>query len=399
MRLFMAPAAASERVVLRGPKKPEWSCSCGCDRNWASRTKCKGCGREAPRSILDKARKADKEAAKSSGGEADTAKAQLRNQVAKLKKELAAAKASDKGVPTDEADKRETESTPAEDAGIRAKEAELADVVKLCTAYPQSQVWITQRCVLQAELEEMRKAKRAGMSPDDRCRSITRRIDTVARKQKKTAAEIVLKDQQVRKLEKELAEATLEHDKLEAELDQLRAERAAIEQPPPRPDASQAPARTPLEFVAEFQTLLNAEVDDELAHPDVKEHATKMVPIFEQCRAMLAQLEQFRQTAAADTNRRKELLRSPDPCESIPKKPKVGEPGAATALSPATALAAAGLTAKERLLLGTGTAKASGAAGHAESPQQVRERPLVEVLEARRPQQSQVSAAQADAKA
>ena len=393
----MAPAAASEHVVLRGPKKPEWACSCGCAHNWASRTKCKGCGREAPRSILDKARKADKEAAKGNGSGEGTANAQLRNQVAKLKKELAAAKASGKGVPPDVADKQEAECTPAEDAGIRAKEAELADVVKLCTAYPQSPVWTAQRGVLQAELEEMRKAKRAAMAPDDRCRSITRRIDAVARKQKKIAGEIVLKDQQVRKLEKELAEATVEHDKLEAELDQLRTERAAIEQPPPRPDATLAPARTPQEFVAEFQTMLNAEVDDELAHPDVKAQATKMVPIFEQCRAMLAQLEQFRQTAAADTSRRKELLRSPDAGESVPKKPKVGDAGVGAALSPETALAAAGLTAKERLLLGTGTAKASGAAGATTQPEQVQERALHEVLDARRPPQSTATAVQAEA--
>ena len=41
--------------VLRGQRDPEWGCGCGCDRNWASRTRCRECSRTAPRSILDKA--------------------------------------------------------------------------------------------------------------------------------------------------------------------------------------------------------------------------------------------------------------------------------------------------------------------------------------------------------
>ena len=42
----MAPEA-----LLRGPKKPHWSCSCGADGNWQNRTTCRSCGREPPATI------------------------------------------------------------------------------------------------------------------------------------------------------------------------------------------------------------------------------------------------------------------------------------------------------------------------------------------------------------
>ena len=47
--------------VLRGPKLPTWSCSCGQDGNWASRIICRGCGKNAPKSISEKARAAAKQ--------------------------------------------------------------------------------------------------------------------------------------------------------------------------------------------------------------------------------------------------------------------------------------------------------------------------------------------------
>ena len=48
-----------QRVVLRGPRSPPWSCGCGRLDNWASRIKCVACGRAAPQRILAQARKAD----------------------------------------------------------------------------------------------------------------------------------------------------------------------------------------------------------------------------------------------------------------------------------------------------------------------------------------------------
>ena len=49
--------------VLRGRKTPEWSCgNCGRHSNWASRIRC-ACGRNAPESIIAKARAEDKRVA------------------------------------------------------------------------------------------------------------------------------------------------------------------------------------------------------------------------------------------------------------------------------------------------------------------------------------------------
>ena len=48
--------------ILPGPRKPTWGCpSCGASANWASRIKCR-CGQDAPAFIVQRARKAAKEA-------------------------------------------------------------------------------------------------------------------------------------------------------------------------------------------------------------------------------------------------------------------------------------------------------------------------------------------------
>ena len=48
--------------ALFGPKTPVWGCSCGESANWASRIKCKACGKAAPQTIADKAKAASKRA-------------------------------------------------------------------------------------------------------------------------------------------------------------------------------------------------------------------------------------------------------------------------------------------------------------------------------------------------
>lgn len=63
-----APPPSSQQApgkrILRGPRKPFWGCGgCGQDENWACRTACRDCGKGAPRSVVDKAREADKKAA------------------------------------------------------------------------------------------------------------------------------------------------------------------------------------------------------------------------------------------------------------------------------------------------------------------------------------------------
>ena len=47
--------------VLPGAKTPVWGCSCGESANWASRLKCKTCGRAAPQTVADKAKAASKQ--------------------------------------------------------------------------------------------------------------------------------------------------------------------------------------------------------------------------------------------------------------------------------------------------------------------------------------------------
>jgi len=56
-------SSGTERVVLRGPRRPEWSCSCGAAGNWACRVRCLGCGTAAPQRIAQAARAADAAAA------------------------------------------------------------------------------------------------------------------------------------------------------------------------------------------------------------------------------------------------------------------------------------------------------------------------------------------------
>ena len=54
--------------VLAGPKSPRWTCSCGMDGNWASRTTCRNCWEPAPQRIVDAARAAAKRCGKGRGG-------------------------------------------------------------------------------------------------------------------------------------------------------------------------------------------------------------------------------------------------------------------------------------------------------------------------------------------
>jgi hypothetical protein len=46
------------KVVLWGPKKPEWTCKCGKKGNWASRLVCIACEKPAPQEVQKAARKA-----------------------------------------------------------------------------------------------------------------------------------------------------------------------------------------------------------------------------------------------------------------------------------------------------------------------------------------------------
>ena len=62
-----SPDFSGENEVLRGPRRPFWSCGCGEADNFASRIACRSCLRDAPRSILNKARAAHERALATSG--------------------------------------------------------------------------------------------------------------------------------------------------------------------------------------------------------------------------------------------------------------------------------------------------------------------------------------------
>ena len=58
-RVPMSRLQSASPVVLKGPQNPQWCCNCGTN-NWRSRIECRQCQRSAPRSIIDKAKAADK---------------------------------------------------------------------------------------------------------------------------------------------------------------------------------------------------------------------------------------------------------------------------------------------------------------------------------------------------
>ena len=58
----MVQHAWDKEALLKGPKKPYWSCACGGDGNWHNRTSCRVCGREAPTTIKNDQRANHKKA-------------------------------------------------------------------------------------------------------------------------------------------------------------------------------------------------------------------------------------------------------------------------------------------------------------------------------------------------
>ena len=50
----------SRQRTPRRDRQPLWGCSCGCDNNWATRDKCRECGKEAPKRTKDRAKNLSK---------------------------------------------------------------------------------------------------------------------------------------------------------------------------------------------------------------------------------------------------------------------------------------------------------------------------------------------------
>jgi cell division septum initiation protein DivIVA len=95
-----APGAGLQQGVQGGSRNPVWGCGCGEAANWASRAKCRQCGRDAPTSILNRAKqdraKQEKGAwgawgrtAGGAGGAGNKEVADLRKQLLALQKKFA----------------------------------------------------------------------------------------------------------------------------------------------------------------------------------------------------------------------------------------------------------------------------------------------------------------------
>ena len=138
--------------MLCGPRRPFWSCGCGEADNFASRIACRSCRRDAPRSILNKARAAhksavsagnhgaaregrgnrggnEKEKEKKGSDKQDSVLEELRKQIRELKRAVAAAEpAAPSSAATSEDD----------DEGMAECEKSLDDLVASLAALNKS---------------------------------------------------------------------------------------------------------------------------------------------------------------------------------------------------------------------------------------------------------------------
>ena len=173
----MAPAAAAgakggDGAVLRGPRTPFWSCNCGQDANWANRVACRGCGKAPPRTIVDKARAADRAAAQAArdgprqpaarpGAAAESAQAAKdRKRIQELEKQVAALareRGAGEGAPADAAAAMDVDAGDGDSDGVSIEDLEkvLRDSERLL----KSDHPVVQR--LREDLDA-RKAKRWG---------------------------------------------------------------------------------------------------------------------------------------------------------------------------------------------------------------------------------------------
>ncbi len=112
-----------------------WSCSCGTDGNWATRASCRGCGRDAPKSVLDRQRdqqrngtKAPRVAGRSQDNTASEVAA-LRRELAELKKEKEAAAASASASTSTSSKGTAAGAEPAVDADTAAERDALRESI------------------------------------------------------------------------------------------------------------------------------------------------------------------------------------------------------------------------------------------------------------------------------
>jgi hypothetical protein len=212
-------------AVLRGTKAPTWGCNCGHGGNWASRIKCRECGKAAPSRILERAKKADAAAAKEDGGNGSGRRQPERSgesskEHKELKAELAAANKKIAALSKAGKESEEPEANGAEDSG-----PSLSELVALHAAWGKT---LPKGDPLLVGLEERIATLRLAR---DRGKSIsTRMLDMeklVARKKK--ANELAIQEMQTHieaaaPLQREVDDSAAAVVQAEAQLRQLRTE-------------------------------------------------------------------------------------------------------------------------------------------------------------------------------
>ena len=155
----MSNGGKYDRFVLAGPTTPHWACFCGTGWNYASRIKCRGCGRDAPQRICNSAREAAKRAStkpafdrpRGAGGAWSKGPPNHQSELDKLRAENAELRRAGKN------EKVEEETTPAEDADEGTDIEELIGAVaKLEKAVGPSHPLVT---AARTELEVARRKR------------------------------------------------------------------------------------------------------------------------------------------------------------------------------------------------------------------------------------------------
>ena len=242
-------SSAKERGdVLPGPKKPTWSCPCGRDGNWASRSRC-ACGRAALVSVANKARAAAKSAAAKTPS--STAAAPSGDPaVRKLQKQLEASRAANADLRSQLAKPPDADcgggpatkepDTGAFSAKIDKLERQIRDTVAMFDCEAEAAACVESMRAKLADLKGQREACRTPQSSHSRAQRLLgqacKRRDTLLQEQSERKQAVATAFRQLQETKAALA-------KQDAEVAALRESfRVAVEA------VSGVPGPDPLDF-------------------------------------------------------------------------------------------------------------------------------------------------------
>ncbi len=207
-----------------------WSCSCGTDGNWATRATCRGCGRDAPKSVLDRQRdqqrngsRPPRDAARRNDNTASELAA-LRRELAELKKEKEAATATSTSTST--SSKGAAVGEPAIDADTAAERDALREsIARLKKDLKPDHPEILER---EAKLKDLLEQRPTATRVLSATRKVQRLENRIVDKVKAIAEAEKLVEQAVKDLQTKLEEkAALETELTAAKKEQADALAAA----------------------------------------------------------------------------------------------------------------------------------------------------------------------------